>query len=74
MSKLLPCPFCGGEAYQVQIGNEVTKNRGYEVGCRICRVKITDLVVNKDLDWIKPRNMANWNKRATLASHDGGGK
>src|SRR5258708_4747518 len=67
-NRLLPCPFCGGEAYQVQIGNAATKSRGYEIGCRDCRVKITDMVIRKDLDWIKPRNIANWNKRPGSAA------
>jgi Lar family restriction alleviation protein len=62
---LLPCPFCGGNAYQVQIGNAFTKSRGYEVGCKNCRVKITDMVITHDLEWIRPKNIANWNTRTS---------
>lgn len=63
MNELLPCPFCGGEAYQHQFGNEHTRMRGFDVGCKVCRIKIADRVQSFSLDWCKRKNSENWNRR-----------
>lgn len=59
------CPFCGGEPYQHQIGNDRTKGRGFDVGCKSCRFKISDRVLRHSLEWCKEINAKNWNTRAS---------
>lgn len=59
----LPCPFCGDEPYQVQIGNDYTKRRGFDIGCKACRFKISDRVLTQTLGWCRLKNIENWNKR-----------
>lgn len=58
MSELLPCPFCGGEAYTL---NQAPRGTGYSVGCHDdeCRGFIA-------LSWIyktEAEAIAAWNTR-----------
>lgn len=66
MTQLRECPFCGGEAYQEQIGNSYTNKRGFDVGCHKCRVTISDRTLRASMEQIKIANAQNWNKRASI--------
>jgi len=62
---LLPCPFCGGDAEVVQIGNEVTAKRGFEVRCLAwgCSTKKRAMVIRQPLEKAKEFAIAAWNTR-----------
>jgi hypothetical protein len=66
---LLPCPFCpdGGEPYIDQIGNEHTIVKGFDSGCRKCRIKKKDRVERHSLEWLRTVVVSAWNTRAESA-------
>lgn len=37
-TKLLPCPFCGGEAQLVHWTNQLSWNANYGVKCTSCKI------------------------------------
>lgn len=62
--KLLPCPFCGGEAelrYHPSCMRDPS-HRAWEVGCSLCsaRVGCTIYAIGKTID----EAIAAWNRRA----------
>lgn len=65
-AELLPCPFCGGGAEIVQIGNEHTKSRGFEVRCGTwgCATKKRAMVIRQPLEKAREFAIAAWNRRA----------
>ena len=65
-AELKPCPFCGGQAYLRQVGNEFTKKRGFDVGCKSCRVNIKDRALVQSLEWLRPKTIQRWNLRAVV--------
>lgn len=69
MAELLGCPFCGGEAEIVQIGNEVTPKRGFEVRCLTwgCATKKRAMVIRQPLEKAHAFAIAAWNRRAAPA-------
>jgi Lar family restriction alleviation protein len=73
--ELLPCPFCGGEAEIVQIGNEATPKRGYEVRCLTwgCATKKRAMVIRQPMTKAREFALAIWNTRAALSLADGMG-
>ena len=54
MTKLLPCPFCGGEAVEKKTGTP--GNRKFEVVCTECGCKTFKTVAS-------PCHIEAWNKR-----------
>lgn len=66
---LKPCPFCGGEAEITQVGNEVTRSRGYQVKCLTwgCSTTKRAMVIHHTLEDARGWAIAAWNKR-TLPS------
>lgn len=64
--KLLPCPFCGGEAEINQIGNMATKSRGFEVRCTAwgCSTKKRSMVIRRSLEDARTWAVERWNARA----------
>src|SRR5438105_3687335 len=66
---LQPCPFCpdGGKPFIEQIGNQSTKKRGFNVGCKKCHIKASHRVIYRDLDWCRARVMELWNTRTPRA-------
>jgi len=56
MTKLVPCPFCGGEANARAIWGEWRKPKGYMAGCPVCKVEVTAKT--------KREAIAKWNTRA----------
>jgi transcription elongation factor Elf1 len=63
MDKLLPCPFCGGEAYLNDILTR--KGRDIEIGCRKCGIKMLKGFIRYSFDPIYCRELAilAWNRR-----------
>lgn len=68
MSELKPCPFCGGEAFIEQFGNEHTPSQGFTSGCKRCRIIITNKVIQNSIDWLRPIVVANWNRRTSTSA------
>ena len=70
--ELKPCPKCGGGAFIRQVGNEHTKKRGFDFGCKQCRITISDRVMRQSLEWLLPKSIATWNTRASpeVVNHD----
>ncbi len=62
---LKPCPFCGGKPYLHQFGNEHTKSRGFDIGCKPCNYKMRQKVIKYSLDWLRPKVIERWNTRPT---------
>lgn len=68
MTKLLSCPFCGGEADHHDIGNAHTKSRGTKIWCKSCFFSKTVKAVRHDLDWTRAHAITAWNTRALSAT------
>lgn len=68
MEMLKDCPFCpgGGNPYVHAIGNEHTKKRGAEVGCKQCRFKKEIGVIRYSVEWAVTKAIEVWNTRASL--------
>jgi Lar family restriction alleviation protein len=66
---LKPCPFCGGSAEVVQIGNEATPKRGFEVRCLTwgCATKKRAMVIRQPIEMAREFAVAAWNRRAASA-------
>lgn len=54
---LLPCPFCGGEAY---LSNDASHSRAYFIGCNV-----DDCFGEIHWGQTKAEAIAAWNRRAT---------
>jgi hypothetical protein len=68
--KLLPCPFCGGEAHQCVTQDEGQRNDYDTVGCDLCPAQMERLIYWGDDDAARTKGLiAAWNTRAppTLA-------
>lgn len=65
MPKLKSCPFCGGVAEKIFIGNEYTKKRSVKIKCKKCfTYQITGAIIH-DHDWCDKVATEKWNSRAT---------
>ena len=66
MTKLKPCPFCGGEAEIKYIGNEHTKSRSAQIKCKTwgCGIKKTVSAMRFNIDWCEEKVIKAWNRRA----------
>lgn len=62
-SKLLPCPFCGGEAQLKQTGSKQITIR-----CKSCPAKMVQKVLRYSVEWLEESMMGDWNKRAAEQS------
>ncbi len=60
---LKPCPFCGGEAELITIGNDFTKKRSAGIECGRCRTKQVVGAIRKSLSWCEETIVERWNKR-----------
>jgi Lar family restriction alleviation protein len=71
--ELKPCPFCGGGAEIVQIGNEATKSRGFEVRCMTwgCTIKKRAMVIRQPIEKAREYAVAAWNQRSDAAGQEG---
>lgn len=62
-----PCPFCGGDPYIAEQGNERTKKRCIEVGCNSCGIKrkqcTTGMVVSFTFEKLRSKMLEHWNFR-----------
>ena len=59
--KLLPCPFCGGEA---EIESEgLNEHRGYSIACETCNLECTSFGDSEPREIV----IARWNTRANPA-------
>lgn len=62
-NKLLPCPFCGGKAELLFIGNNYTKNRKADVHCTKCRMGNINATLRQSSEWIAKITIDKWNSR-----------
>lgn len=60
--ELLPCPFCGGEAFMVECLIKIRPGR--EIKCTCCAVKMTGAVLRLEGEWLENRMVERWNRRA----------
>ena len=62
---LLSCPFCGGEAGLMFIGNDYTKTRKVEIKCSNinCRATIINAGRRKNSEQVTKWSIESWNKR-----------
>lgn len=65
--KLLPCPFCGGEAEIKECGNVVIGWKETEIRCKRCNTAQVHkwLRYKFDYDFIIKKTIEAWNRRAT---------
>lgn len=63
MIDLLPCPFCGGHAEIITVGNDFTKKRSAEVKCKSCFTKQVTGAIRNSIEWCIETAIAKWNKR-----------
>ena len=61
--ELKPCPFCGGKAKKIFIGNDFTKKRSIEIKCTNCRIKRTDAAIRHNHEWLDKIATEAWNTR-----------
>lgn len=63
--RLKPCPFCGGEAEYLKVGNTKIGIREATIKCRGCHVQRTQKFRTKafDFDFIDEAMIGSWNKR-----------
>ena len=61
--ELKECPFCGGEADAVHIGNLHTKSRKIEIKCKKCRCKKINAAIRHNFDWLEKVAVEDWNQR-----------
>src|SRR5690606_22731887 len=66
--KLLPCPFCGGEAEIHDIGNDLKKSRKTEIVCTQCHVKKVVAAIHNPLSWTRATAIEEWNRRTPPAA------
>lgn len=64
---LRPCPFCGGSAEMLHIGNEriQRKNKSIKIKCRgRCRTEQVNACTQRfDFTWLEDVAIAHWNTR-----------
>lgn len=64
--KLLPCPFCGGEAKYTKTGNTKMGFREATIKCTCCHVQYKQKFMHKkfDFEWIDKVMTGAWNRRS----------
>lgn len=56
------CKYCDGNVLIAQVGNEYTKNCGFNSGCKNCRIYRKDRVLKfHKLGWLKIQVINFWN-------------
>jgi hypothetical protein len=62
---MLSCPFCGGEAEILFIGNRVSKSRKATIKCtnKMCRCEMVNATLRHDTEWVAKVSIEAWNKR-----------
>jgi hypothetical protein len=61
--ELKSCPFCGGKAEKIFIGNENTKKRSIKIKCSKCRINIVNAALHHSHEWLDELSTKAWNKR-----------
>lgn len=61
--ELKPCPFCGGDAELIFIGNDYCKSRKVQIKCKGCRVTIINGAIRFTQEWLVDVSVKAWNKR-----------
>tara|TARA_R110002126_G_scaffold36851_1_gene111733 strand:+ start:3236 stop:3493 length:258 start_codon:yes stop_codon:yes gene_type:complete len=62
------CPFCGGEATKIHIGNEHVKKQSCQISCVSCNMKMISSILNRSgfsYEWIEQKVTDRWNQRTT---------
>ena len=69
---LKECPFCGneGDPFIQTIGNEHTKERGADVGCRTCGFSKHIRVIRYSCEWAVARAKEAWNTRVNPSAYE----
>jgi len=63
MANLKSCPFCGGVAKRVFIGNDRTRKRTVEIKCSKCFTKQITGALRFSHQWCDETATAKWNER-----------
>lgn len=71
---LLPCPFCGGIPAIHMQGNSHTGKRKIVIRCPTCRIQRIDGAIRGTTPWLVGVAVAQWNKRDTPDTGEGGEK
>lgn len=61
--ELKPCPFCGGAAKKVLIGNDYTKTRKVEIKCTVCPTTQRIAAIRQNHSWLENSAVERWNER-----------
>jgi hypothetical protein len=66
IEKVKSCPFCGGDAYETYMGNDIIGYKKSEIGCSKCHFKRIQRFIRYkfDFEWIKKVTREAWNKRS----------
>lgn len=64
------CPFCGGEATKIFIGNDATKKRSVEIKCIVCFTKQVTGAIRNNHAWCDEVATKKWNNRVPEYKED----
>jgi Zn finger protein HypA/HybF involved in hydrogenase expression len=62
--ELLPCPFCGGKAEKIFIGNDYTKKRSVHIKCTVCHTEQRTGAIVRSHQWCDYTATEKWNLRS----------
>jgi len=60
---LLDCPFCGGTANIIFIGNDYSKRREVIIKCSKCQVEMHDAALRLNTETLAKTTIDRWNTR-----------
>lgn len=63
--QLKPCPFCGGEAEYIKVGNTHMGVKEATIKCKLCKMQYRQKFSKKrfDFEWIDDVMIGAWNRR-----------